>query len=75
MADADDAGGFLIADLDEDEAVAFVGFLMFDDAPVEAVRRRIEVSIIINQDIDTFRERELVQEAVQLVAGEMGVPV
>ena len=75
MADSDDTGGLLIADLDEDEAVAFVGFLMLDDAPVEAVRRRIEVIIIINQDIDTLREREIVQEAVQLVAGEMGVPV
>ena len=75
MADADDAGGFLIADLDEDEAVAFVRFLMFDDTPVEVVRRRIKVIIIINQDIDTFRELEIVQEAVQLVAGEMRVPV
>ena len=75
MADADDAGGFLITDLDEDEAIAFVGFLMFDNAPVEAVRRRIEVIIIVNQDIDTLREIEIVQKAVQLVAGEMGVPV
>ena len=75
MADADDAGGFLIADLDEDETVACMGFLMFDDAPVEAVRRRIEVIVILGQDIDTLREPEIVQETLGLVTREIGVPV
>ena len=75
MADADDAGGFLIADLDEDEAVACMGFLMFDNAPVEVVRRWIKVIIILSQDIDSLRKIEIVQETLGLVTREIGVPV
>ena len=74
MANADDAGMLLIADTDEDEAVTFVGLLMLNDAPVEAIGRTIPF-IFVGEDFLALPEVEIVQETVQFIAGKEGVPV
>ena len=75
MPGADKTGGLLVAYAYEEEAVAFVGLFVLDHAPVEIVGAAVPVVFVVTQDVTAFVEVELVEEAVQLVAGEEGVPI
>ena len=70
----DDSSGFLIADADEYEAVAFVGLFVLYDAPVEEIRGTVPV-VGICENVFPGRKVEIIKEALQLVARKEGIPV
>lgn len=72
---ANDSCRSFVSDLYENKTVTTVSLLVLNYAPIKEIRRTVPVIIISRQHVLAVGEIEILQKAVQLIAGEIWVPI